>query len=148
MRKYLLPSVICLLIGLSAAWAQTFTRAIQLSQDTTGAFSVDTNNGVYFPGHILTSSSGVVRRAPSIAGTGTPTLTGTDTAGTITMGTNGQTAQVTFGQSFVSVPNCVVTWQTVPNGTAIQYSATTAILNVTQPAGTGNKINYWCSSIS
>jgi hypothetical protein len=35
MRKYLLPSAICLLLGLGLGFAQSINKAIQLSPDTT-----------------------------------------------------------------------------------------------------------------
>lgn len=146
MRKYLLPSALILFLGLGFAVAQTITRAIQLSQDTTGAFGVDLNNGVYFPGHILSTGSG--RPAPTVAGTGTPSVAGTDTAGTITMGTSGTTATITFGQAYVTAPNCVVSWQSGLATTAISYAVTTAVIQLTQPATSANKITWHCMSVS
>lgn len=145
LRRLFLPTAICAIIGLSAAWAQTFTRALQLSQDTTGAFSVDNVNGVYFPGHIYSTGTG--RPAPTVAGTGTPTISGTDTAGTITMGTSATTGTVTFGTAYLSVPWCVVSWQSVAN-TAISYTLATTSIALTQPATSGNKVNYFCTSSS
>jgi hypothetical protein len=147
MRKYLLPSILILLLGLSYTLAQTITRALQLSQDTTGAFSVDTNNGVYFPGHIL--STGTNRPAPTVAGTGsTPTIasTSTDNAGTITAGTLSTVINLTFGQPWVSTPNCVVTAQS--GGTPVTYTPVTTSLAITQGATTGNKLGYICLSPS
>jgi hypothetical protein len=145
MRKYLAPIGLILCLSLGAAFAQTLTRALQLSQDTTGAFSVDTTNGVYFPGHIL--STGTANRPTTVLGTGTPTLSGTDFAGTVTMGTSGQTATVTFGQAYVSVPNCTVSWQNLQSSVSpTSYQVTTGVISMTQGAFTGSKINYFCSS--
>ena len=62
------------------------------------------------------------------------------------MGTSGTTATATFGRAYVSVPNCVVTWQSIVNGTNISYTVATTSLSVTQPAGTGAKISYFCTS--
>src|ERR1035437_5512276 len=87
MRKYLLPSALILLLGVGIASGQVINKALQLSQDATGSFSVDSYNGVYFPGHIL-SPTGGQRPAPTITGTGTPTIVGTDTAGLVTMGSS------------------------------------------------------------
>ncbi len=79
LRKYILPSLLILALAGSFAVAQTFVRAIQLSQDTTGAFAIDSNNGVYFPGHILSTGTG--RPAPTVSsGATTPTIAGTDFA--------------------------------------------------------------------
>ena len=72
LRRYLLPSLLILLLGGVYAGAQSITKALQLSQDATGSFGVDTNLGVYFPGHIL-SPTGGARPAPTVTGSGTPT---------------------------------------------------------------------------
>lgn len=146
MRKYLLPSVLVLLVAGSIAGAQTINKALQLSQDASGAFGVDTTNNVYFPGHVL--NTGTAGPAPTVAGTGTPTISGTDVAATITMGASATTATATFGRAYVSVPNCVVTWQSIPNGTAIGYTILATSISVTQPAGSSNKVNYFCTASS
>jgi hypothetical protein len=145
MKKHLLPSALILLLGLGFAMAQTITRAIQLSQDATGSFSVDTFLGVYFPGHIL-SPTGGTRPNPTIVGTGTPAVTGTDTAGTVTMGTSGQTATLTFGAAYGSVPACTVTWQS--SVAAMSYTLATNIITLGQTTTSANKINYICLSAS
>lgn len=146
MRKYLLPSVLILALSGALALAQTFTKAIQLSQDTTGAFSVDSTNGVYFPSHINSVGS----PNPTITGSGTPTIGGTDTAGLITMGATATTATAVFGRAYLSVPWCVVTWQAPMNGTAtpIAYTLATTSIAITQGSTSGNKINYMCMSAS
>jgi len=138
MKKYLLPSALILLLGLGVALAQTFVRAVQLSQDTTGAFSIDSNNGFYFPGHVLS----VGTPAPTVAGNGSPTVTGTDFNGTITM--QGTTASTLFGRAYLTLPSCVVT----AAGTLIGYSLTTTGINTTQIAAQRLGVNYFCSSAS
>lgn len=147
MKKYLLPSGLILLLGLGLAVAQQTFRAIQLSQDTTGIFQVDTNFGVYFPGHLL--MSGTNRPAPTVNGTGsTPTIasTSTDNSGTVTAGTSSSVINIVFGQAFLSVPNCVVTWQSPGTVTSpLNYTVVATGINVAQGATTGDKINYWCS---
>jgi hypothetical protein len=145
MRKYLLPSLIMVVLGAGLALAQNFNRAIQLSQDTTGAVLVDTAINVYFPGHVLSTTQ--LNGTPTIAGTGTPTLVGSDGAGLITMGTSGTTATVTFSQTWLAVPSCVVSWQVTltPLTTPVSYQVATTNLAIQQPAFTGAKINYWCS---
>lgn len=148
MRKYLLPSLLVLLLGGIYAGAQTINKALQLSQDNTGAFSVDSFLGVYFPGHIL-SPTGGARPAPTVSGTGTPTISGTDTAGLVTFGTSGTTATAVFGTAYVSVPQCVVTWQN-DGGTVtpIAYTLATTSIALSQGATTGSKVNYLCVSAS
>lgn len=144
--RFLLPSLLILCLAGGLAVAQTINKAIQLSQDASGAFGVDTTNNVYFPGHILTTA--LSAPAPTVAGTGTPSILGTDFAGTITMGASATTATATFGRAYVSVPHCVVTWQSIPNGTAISYTLATTSLSVAQPAGSSNKVNYFCTAVS
>lgn len=141
MRKYLLPSALILLLGLGVALAQTITRAVQLSQDTSGAFSVDSTNGLYLPGHLLSIGSPI----PSITGTGTPTVTGTDFAGVVTMGSSGTTATVAFGRAYLSNPWCVATWQ---SGSPSSYTPATTSISFAQIASSGNRINYICSGAS
>lgn len=144
MRKYLLPSALILLLGLGFALAQTYISALQLSQDTTGAFSVDTNNGVYFPSHILT----VGTPAPTITGTGTPTITGTDTAGLITMGTSATTAVAVFGRAYLTTPYCIVVPQVTTPIQLTSYVPGTTTIFITQASNSGNKYNYFCTSKS
>lgn len=144
LRSALLPSALVLLLAGSLAVAQTFTRAIQLSQDTSGAFSVDTNNGVYFPSHIL--STGTNQTPPSITGTGTPTVAGTDFAATITMGAAATTATVLFGRAYVTAPTCILGWQAVL--AAETYTLSTTGITITQTGATADKIGYFCTSVS
>lgn len=147
-RKYVLPSALIICLAAASGIAQTINKAIQLSQDATGAFGVDTNNGIYFPGHVL-SPTNTNQPLPTITGTATAAITGTDSAGTITMGTSATTALVSFGRAYLSVPACVVAWQASTGTlTPISYSLTGTAITITQGATTGNKINYWCSSAS
>jgi flagella basal body P-ring formation protein FlgA len=146
LRHYILPSLLILVLAVGVGMAQTINKAIQLSQDASGAFGVDTTNNVYFPGHILNTGSAAA--AITVTGTGTPTISGTDVAGTITMGASATTATALFGRAYVSVPNCVVSWQSIPNGTAISYTLLTTSINLVQPAGSSNKVNYFCTGAS
>lgn len=145
MRKYILPSLLVLLLAGGFAVAQNIQKALQLSQDATGAFGVDTVNGVYFPGHIYSKAT-PGRTVPTITGTGTPTISGSDTSGLITMGTSATTATAVFGTAFLSVPSCVVTWQGTL-ASQIYVLATTSIA-ITQTSASGNKINYQCMSLN
>ena len=146
MRKYLAPVLLILALASIGAVAQTIVRAIQLSQDTTGAFGVDANNNVYFPSHIL--STGIQQPAPSVTGTGTPTVTGTDTAGTITMGSSATAAVLAFGRAWLSTPSCVLTSQTAYATTAPHYTITTTNITIAQTSTSGNIYNYHCFSVS
>ena len=145
MRKYLLPTLLVLALSASVSLAQVSNKALQLSQDATGSFSVDSFNGVYFPGHIL-SPTGGTRAAPTITGTGTPTISGTDSAGLITMGASATTATLTFGTAYGSVPSCAVTWQS--SVTAMSYALAAGSITIGQTSTSSNKINYVCLSAS
>jgi hypothetical protein len=145
MRKYLLPSLLVLALSAGLALAQTYSRAIQLSQDLTGAFLVDSNNGFYFPQHVLSTGP-----APTLTGcgTGSPTIAGSDFAGTITGGTAATGCTVTFAKAYLTVPWCVVTGQTSPGTSPIAYSLATTSIIITYSVATGLKQNYLCSSAS
>ncbi len=141
-----------LLFGIAAfgglAIAQTINSSLQLSQDPRGPFGVDINQGVYFPGHILTP---VGRPAPVLtacsAGTG-GSFAGTDYAGTFTQGNTASTScVVTFGTAFVTAPNCTVTWNTGPLA-AMSWTTSTTALTITQTSATTSKISYICTSAS
>lgn len=150
MRNRLLSTTLGLglALGIGFAGAQTINKALQLSQDATGSFSVDSFNGVYFPGHIL-SPTGGQRPNPTVAGTGsTPTLVGTDTAGLITAGTSTTVINLTFGTAYVTVPWCVVSSQTAFSTTPIGYTLATTSIAITQPSTSSNKLNYFCASAS
>lgn len=96
-----------LLAGLSFAVAQNITKAIQLSQDPSGAFGVDTVNSMYLPRHVVAND----QLTPTVAaGAGAVTVTGTDFAGTIVgSGVTTTTVTLTFATAFASgtVPRCV-----------------------------------------
>jgi len=134
-----------LALSIGFAGAQTITKALQLSQDATGSFSVDSFNGVYFPGHIL-SPTGGQRPAPTVAGIATTTIAGTDTAGLVTMGTLATTATVTFGTAYASVPWCLAASQSLAS--PISFVPATTSLALTSGSGTGIKVNYFCVSAS
>lgn len=147
MRKlrFLIPTLVVLL-GLGAiAVAQTFSRAIQLSQDTSGAFLVDSNNNLYLPKKLMFPTNLVGNPAPTITGTGTPTVSGTNTAGTITMGSSATTAVLLFSSAYGATPNCVLSPQNAFTTTNIAYTIVTTSISITQNSTSGNKINYFCT---
>lgn len=141
MRKYFLPSALILILGLGLAVGQNINKALQLSQDPTGAFGVDTNNNVYFPGHVLSNGPGT----PVLSGTlcaGTPVITGTDTVGVVTDGAASGGCTMTFNRAYLSAPYCLVT---TPTTTTVNYTASTTSLIVTHATNTNVTWNYFCS---
>lgn len=150
MRKYLLPFALTIALASGLAFGQNINKALQLSQDATGQFGVDTSLGVYFPGHIL-SPQGGVRPAPTVSsGATTPSIAGTDTAGLITVNAAATTVTATFGTAYVSAPNCVISASNPGVVTNISWVPVTTSIAVTftGAAGTANKLYYWCSSAS
>lgn len=145
-RRYVLPSALILLLGLGVGVAQNINRALQLSQDSTGSFGVDSNLGVYFPGHMLFPLNKVP--GPSISGNGTPVISGTDYVGLITMGTSSTTATALFGAAFITVPYCTLTPLVTTPIQLTSYIIATTSIAITQASNSGNKYIYNCPSAS
>lgn len=145
LRKLIsIPLGIGLALGIGFACAQVISRAIQLSQDTTGAFSIDTNNGIYFPGHVL-NTAGVGNPAPTvISAVGTPTVSGTDFAGTITAGTASTGVNLAFGRAYLTTPTCLASWTPTPNS-PVSYTPGTTGVQFSQGPQSGNRIAYLCT---
>jgi len=144
LKSLLLNSaILATLIG-GIAVAQVITQSVQMSQDPRGPIAVDTNLGVYLPQHLLNSGA-----APTVTGTGAPTVVGSDTQGTVTMGTSATTATVLFAKAFNSVPNCIAAPQ-ANNATAspISYTVVATSIAMVQGATSGNKWTYLCMSTS
>ena len=147
-KRYILPSLLILALAASAGIAQSITKALQLSQDASGAFGVDTTNNVYFPGHINTT--GNAGPAPTVSsGATTPTISGNDASGLVTMNAAATTATVTFGRAYVSVPRCVVSVNGTVTTTISYVPVTTSIaITASGAVGANNKVTYWCSADS
>lgn len=150
LKSALLPSALILACFLGGVFAQNITKAVQLSQDATGMIGYDTSNGVYFPGHILSTTKG--SPAPTVTGatcgTTAPSITGTDFVGTVTIGTSATTSCViTFGTAFVTAPTCLLTPKSAILA-ALSYAASTTALTITQTSTANNTISYMCSSLS
>ena len=147
MKRYVLP--ILLILGLAGGIAFAQTKSIQVSQDPLGPIGYDTNGGVYFPGHVLSTTA--VNKAPALTACitgGTPTLVGTDFAGTINAGSTASTScVVTFGKAFTTAPNCVVAWASGPLA-AMSWITSTTALTITQTSNASSVINYICTSVN
>lgn len=92
-------------------------------------------------GHILATST-----APSISacGTGSPTVSGSDSFGTVVAGTVATTCVINFGVTWGAAPRCMAS-----SGTAISsltVSATTTQLTIGGTALGGDTINWVCGS--
>ena len=83
--------------------------------------------------------------APALTSCGTsPSISGNDTVGQITLGTGSPTGCViTFSSAKLTPPKCTVTWQA--NLAAMGYSVTTTALALTQTGTSSNKVNYNCT---
>lgn len=83
--------------------------------------------------------------APALTSCGTsPAITGTDTVGTVTMGTGSPTGCViTFNVAYASAPHCVVTWIATPLASQSYATSATAI-TLTQTGTSSNVVKYIC----
>lgn len=74
----------------------------------------------------------------------TPSITGTDGEGTVTMGTGSPTGCViTFVVAFKTAPNCSVTWAATPLA-AQSFAVSTTAITLTQTATSSNVATYVC----
>lgn len=142
MKKYLLPSALILVLGLGYALAQNINKAIQLSQDATGAFGVDSSNNVYFPAHVLNTA---LAGAPTVAAAaGTVTITGSDFAGTVVgAAASTSTVTVTFKAAYLAAPTCVLISQNSATS-PLAYNAVATGINITTAMG-ASTANYVCT---
>lgn len=143
MKKYLLPSALILVFGLGVALAQNITKAIQLSQDATGAFGIDTNNNVYFPAHILNNGPGVPTVTTTIGTTPTITATSTDNQGVVTGSANDTgVVAITFSKAYLAAPACMVASEN-PATSPLAYNVVPTGINITTSMG-AVIVNYLC----
>lgn len=98
-----------------------------------------------FDGKIIAQGSGT---APALTSCGTsPTIVGTDVAGTVTMGTGTPTGCViTFNVAYAAAatpPHCLVTWIATPLASQ-SYATSNAAITLTQTATSSNVVKYFC----
>lgn len=86
--------------------------------------------------------------APALTTCGTsPTIVGTDLAGTVTMGTGSPTGCViTFAAAKSAAPHCAVVWIATPLASQSYATSTTAI-TLTQTGTSSNVVKYICVGI-
>jgi hypothetical protein len=115
--------------------------------------AINTEGGgsaTYFPGNVAGS---IIRNGfydtpgtPTVASGGgtSPTITGTDQFGSITMGTATPTGVVlNWTQTHATAPICTVTWAANPLATQ-NFTTSTTQLTINQTATSSNVINWSC----
>lgn len=143
-RYFILACLMVICVGAGWPLAQNINKALQLSQDPLGQFGVDTNNNVYFPNHVLVRPA----QPPTLASCGTsPTISGSDFAGTVTEGTGGATAGclITFNTAYLTTPFCVVSARTFTTASPISRVLWPTGIAITHAAGASIAYDYFCS---
>jgi hypothetical protein len=92
------------------------------------------------PSHVASAQT----TAPALTSCGSsPAIAGTDTSGTVTMGTGTPTGCViTFNVAYTAAPHCNVTWRT--NIASMIYAVSTTAITLTQTATSSNVADYLC----
>lgn len=104
MKRLLIALLAVACLGIGAGVAQNINRALQLSQDPSGAFGVDTASSLYIANHI----NGNNQLTPTIvAAAGTATIVGTDLAGIVTGAAGVTTITGTWRTAYGAKPACV-----------------------------------------
>jgi hypothetical protein len=120
--RYVVPVLAALAVGLGAA------QAANLSVDTLTVGQ-----------HAITGAT-----PPVLTSCGTtPAITGSDTAGIVTMGTTATGCVITFAAAYATPPVCVVTWIATPLASQSYVTSATAI-TLTQTSTSNNKVQYVC----
>lgn len=139
-RKYLAPVGLILALSLGLAFAQNITKSVQLSQDPSGPFGVDSANNVYFQKKILSVST--IAPVPSSCGT-SPSVIGNDAVGKLTTGSGATTCTLTFVTAYNVAPACIFQTQ----GAATQPTFTTSTTAATFTVDIASTVyNYICMS--
>jgi len=139
MKRLLVALLAVACLGIGVGVAQNINKALQLSQDSTGAFGVDNVNSVYFPKHVV----GNDQATPTVAAAaGTVTVTGTDLAGTIVGGgVTTTTVTLTFATAFGAAPVCVAQSR---NPATSPLAATTSTTGFTLASMGAATVEYIC----
>lgn len=77
-------------------------------------------------------------------GTGSPTVTGSDFAFTVTQGTSATGCVATFATAFNAVPVCVATNQTAPGTSTPAYTVSATAVTLVTASTTGEVWNVIC----
>lgn len=127
---------------LGALFASTIV-ALAANMAIDGNLSVGgttTNTGaVNSPAHLNTGAT-----PPVLTSCGTtPSITGSDTAGIVTMGTTATGCVITFATAYTGTPYCVVSWIATPLASQ-SYVTSNVAITLTQTSTSNNKIQYVC----
>ena len=97
--------------------------------------------GATAPVHV--SSGQTTAPALTSCGGGSPSIIGSDTAGTVTMGTTATGCVITFNVAYTGAPHCVVSWRATPL-LSQSYTVSNAAITTTQTSTSGNLLDYIC----
>lgn len=155
MRAFLASIVIVCLCAISLALAQSTPNLITgqvptaaqwnsyfaAKQDVIGYTTLRKN------GDVMLGLLRFVMGAPTLSSCGTnPSISGSNQAATITMGTGNPTGcTITFAAEnpYSATPNCVVSWQA--NLASMQYTVSQTTITLTQTATSSNKVSFFCA---
>lgn len=121
---------------------------IALSATGNEDLNVSTDGGATARVYVATPKIRATGSAPALSSCGTsPTISGGDMAGEVTLGTGSPTGcTITFNAAYSSVPYCRVSWQS--NLASMQYTVSASAITLTQTATSSNKVNYDCTARS
>lgn len=150
LRKLAFFFIAGLVFSAGLAIAQNLNRSVQLSQDASGPFAVDTNNNLYLTGNrhlnaVSNPGSGGVPTLGTCTG-GAITVGSTDFSGQVT-GASAATCAVVFGQAYVTAPRCVISLGTTNAGPVFVSAPATTGFTINQ-AATASTYNWLCVSVS
>lgn len=124
--------------NLTVGGTETITGA------TTHTGATTFNGAINANAHVNTNATPPVLTS---CGTGSPAITGSDSAGVVTMGTSATGCVITFAAAYTSIPFCVVTWIATPLASQ-SYVTAAASITLTQTSTSGNKVQYVCVGAS
>lgn len=144
-RLGLAAAALCLVAG-GVAYSQVALRTGPMEPNQILAVvnqlitDVNAQSGNFVRVHLRTNGN-----PPVLTSCGTsPAITGTDVAGTVTMGTGNPTGCViTFAAAYAAQPHCVVSWIATPLASQ-SYATTTTAITLTQTATSSNVVKYIC----
>lgn len=119
-------------LAVTGLLSATTTLAVTGASTFTGAVNAN--------GHVNT---GATPPALTSCGGGSPAITGSDTAGIVTMGTSATGCVITFATAYTGTPYCVVSWIATPLASQSYATSNTAI-TITQTSTSSNKLQYVC----